>query len=343
VVANKSGGMNRQTEARLLSFVENRLNEGRRALTVAWFGGEPLLALPLLERLSAGFIAACSHRGVVYAAQLVTNGTLLTNSVVQRLRRIGVSQVQVTLDGLRGTHDARRRWNKSRRSSFDDIMDGLRATIGQIPVRLRVNVDDRNISDAMDLLALFAKEGWLNPATRFVPYVARVLDYTAASACAAGHVCEPGRFEALQRRWFESLRSYGLDVTMRALYGFPEPRAVTCNAVSGSGYVVAPDGTLYRCSFDADDRTRASGSLTEGVQPVEAEQFWRMYDPFQRRTCRECEALPSCLGFCPRNFRDKRMKFIDENCRYFRETEPRIVRHHLSLMLDVQARRSRAT
>jgi uncharacterized protein len=207
---------------------------------VTWFGGEPLLASTSVDSLSRRFIDLCAANDVAYSAQLVTNGTLLTRKLVDALRRWGVTSVQVTLDGTQAVHDSRRAWRDSQRSSFSDVLEGIRLLLGRVPVRLRINVDRRNMRDAPSLLDLFRRQGWLKPDARFYPYVAQLLDYTVASSGVAPHVCDAEEFEALEEAWLRSLHAEGVQVSLLPLYGFPEPRWVTCTALTPSALVVTP-------------------------------------------------------------------------------------------------------
>lgn len=61
----------------LLRLIAPRL-AGRRHLGVQWFGGEPLLALATIEKLSVGMLLLTEECNVSYDATVVTNGLLLT-------------------------------------------------------------------------------------------------------------------------------------------------------------------------------------------------------------------------------------------------------------------------
>ena len=92
--------MSRAVQDALVSWVKERA--GHTALLhVIWYGGEPLMpgAYPVVERLSEAFIAVCREHGVEYNAELVTNGYFLDREKMERLKALGVTMVQVTVDG----------------------------------------------------------------------------------------------------------------------------------------------------------------------------------------------------------------------------------------------------
>ena len=49
-----------------------------KRFSVSWYGGEPLMALPIIEKLSEAFFRLCEENGVKYTESIVTNGYLLT-------------------------------------------------------------------------------------------------------------------------------------------------------------------------------------------------------------------------------------------------------------------------
>jgi uncharacterized protein len=95
--------MTREVEQAIVEFIRRTIHS-LRALSITWYGGEPLLALNTIERLSAEFIALCDEHSCQYGASMVTNGYLLTPATASSLESMRVGTVQVTLDGLPHTH-----------------------------------------------------------------------------------------------------------------------------------------------------------------------------------------------------------------------------------------------
>ena len=114
------------------------------SMHVDWFGGEPLLALPIVERLSGGLQRLCASHEIPYRAQIITNGTQVTPAAVDVLLRSAVDRVQISIDGPAAVHDRRRPSKAGRQSSFDQIVDALPLLVGRFTIRLRINIDTRN-------------------------------------------------------------------------------------------------------------------------------------------------------------------------------------------------------
>lgn len=333
VVGKKHGSMSRATEELLQARVERDLDTRRPpSMSIDWFGGEPLMAPRTVERVSLGLRGACASRGISYHAQLITNGSLVTPQIARRLSAWGIDRVQVTIDGLRDTHNSRRPWKGGGRSSFDDVMRALDMLVGTVVVRLRVNVDRNNIGEVDQLLPAFEMRGWLKPDSRFYPYPSVVAKYTDACRWSPDDDCGMDAYFDLRSRWMQELTRCGVPVLMQGLYGFPEPRPYCCGAVGASGFIVTPDGMIHRCGFDSDDDDRAVGRLGGSFSGGDRnDKYWQEYDPFVHTECLACEALPSCLAGCPRARRDGRAGLIAEACAYYRIFESKALAQHVRL------------
>jgi uncharacterized protein len=332
-VSRKHGAMSDEIERQLGHFVDSRLRERTfTTLNVDWFGGEPLLAIGQIERLSRHFLDSSSRQGIPFNAQLVTNGTLLDSSTPAILTQCGIDRVQITIDGSKATHDKRRPWRRNVRSSFEDTVRGVESLVGRITIRLRVNIDRSNITETEWLLDFFDARGWLSKESKFFPYLAMVGDFSDSCSWSAEDACNFSEFYALHERWLDRLWSRGVPVLMQGLYGFPEPRPHTCGAVTDNAFIVSAGGLLHKCAFDAENDARRIGSLASTVSANGSDvRYWQRYDPFSHTECANCEALPSCLGGCPRNRRDGAPHLMTQGCEYYKRFEPKALLHHLRL------------
>jgi len=78
-------------------------------LDVSWFGGEPLVAKPVLLGLAEHFARLSSRHKFVYRATMTTNAYLLDLRTAARLVDLGLEMIQVSLDGPEEIHDHTRR------------------------------------------------------------------------------------------------------------------------------------------------------------------------------------------------------------------------------------------
>lgn len=109
---------------------------------ILFSGGEPLLRNDLLELAERAI-------GLGLRAVISTNGTLIDEHMAGRLKKIGLSYVGVSLDGMRETHDRFR----GVKGAFDAALKGIRACQeAEIKVGLRFTMNRRN---AMDIPLIF--------------------------------------------------------------------------------------------------------------------------------------------------------------------------------------------
>lgn len=115
---------------------------------ILFSGGEPLMRKDLLEL--AKYATGKGMRAVIS-----TNGTLITKEIAAELKKIGLSYVGVSLDGLQPTHDRFR----GMKGAFEKAMEGIRnCREAGLKVGLRFTVNKHNQSDVPAMFDLLRKE-----------------------------------------------------------------------------------------------------------------------------------------------------------------------------------------
>ena len=135
---------------------------GLHLLQIEWFGGEPLLAQPVIENvmLHTRETAAESNPRLILHSMMTTNGYFLDSTVLARLVELGILSYQISLDGTSSSHDERR-LRADGRGTFNRIFDNVLAardsSLG-FSIKLRLHVDRQNPPQVRDLLRLLASE-----------------------------------------------------------------------------------------------------------------------------------------------------------------------------------------
>jgi uncharacterized protein len=261
---------------------------------VSWYGGEPTLCLDLIEALSAQLRDACGRHGARYLpANIVTNGYLLTEKVAQRLKAAGITQAQVTLDGDRDTHN-RRRPLQGGVGTFDCILDNVAAVRDILDIQIRINVDRSNASTAVAALDALVEHGLQGmPA-----YFGHVKPYTEACAGMASDCLSDDEFGQLNLALTRQAIARGF-----ASLHYPHLQlGGVCGAEHELGYLIAPDGLLFKCWAQASLGPEHSiGNILDGrITPRQEENLRRFvgWDPLVDGRCKECRVLPICMGGC---------------------------------------------
>ena len=205
-----------------------------------------------------------ARRGATFASLVITNGALLTREVAERLVAVGVTRVQVTLDGPAAIHDQRRPM-RGGQPTFDKILRNLKAIKGLIDVVIRVNLDEGNRAHVPELARLLADEGLLSGDRAMTLYTAKLTVYTEQVRM-AWKPLNQSDLPALDDASTDALAPRAPD--RREAIGSPQrPRTGSCSAMVNNSFVIGPRGHLFKCELGIHDVREAVGS----VHPPQAE------------------------------------------------------------------------
>lgn len=278
-----------QVQDRLIAFL-NRQQPAVDSLFVTWFGGEPLLGFDVIERLTPRLRALVPDGA--YSAHIITNGSLLTSDISTRLVDLGVESAQVTLDGARARHNERRPLAGGQ-STFDRILEHLRGADPRLRFSVRVNTDRRNAAEVTDLFDQLDAAGLRG---RVQVYFAPVTAYTDVCADTAGHCLAGNEWSQVnvRLRLAAMERGYGT-------VALPVSRTGMCIADDPRGWVVTPEGRLFKCWNDVTTPERAVYDIVSDEQTAlmksELER-WTSWSPFRLTDCVDCKTLPQCHSGC---------------------------------------------
>jgi len=268
-------------------------------LSVAWYGGEPLLALPEIENLSARFLQISEANRIQYDAMIVTNGYRLTADVAQKLGKLHVTVAQVTIDGAKAYHDMRRVLLGGQ-GTFEHIVKNLLEVVncGSIRIVIRVNIDSRNSTDVPDLLHHFRNAG-LGNRSNFSVYFAPVEAITEGCHSVANQCMTKQGYAKLETDLQQLAYELGL-----ASIPYPRRFRGLCGAMRPNGFVVVPNGDVHKCWDTVSFPQMRIGTIFDidaaVVSPKALE--WADWTPFTNSSCRSCKLLPSCAGSCAHKF-----------------------------------------
>lgn len=304
------GPMSPEIQDALVEFVRTRVLRHGASLSVEWFGGEPLLALPVIEHLTERLESACREEGAgTPRGSMVTNGYLLTPQNVSRLLAAHISSAQVTLDGPAEVHD-RRRPLSGGGGSFRRIIENLKQLPESFHVCVRINVNGGNRGHILELLKLLFAEGVIPRATA---YVSRVESFGEKCQSSEGGLLTAEDFAAYRRDLAEECSRAGIP---RMWNDHPRVLALgVCVVDQRKSFVVEPDGRLLKCWAEAGNQ------CGEAVAHLRCRESWdriatsslERRNPFDDGECCACGILPICMGGCPRLREDTRRRG-DKRC-----------------------------
>lgn len=273
---------------------------GLSSLTTTWYGGEPLMSRKEIHSLADRLIALCDMQGITYNSSIVTNGYFLTPDVAMELYTRRCTTAQITIDGLKETHDKMRPMT-SGRGSYDVIIKNLNDVLQETPMAIvvRVNVGKDNLHECDVLLDEFQTLGFAESG-KFELYFAPIDASTPESGSAFEEGLSKQEFNDAVLKLSERARSLGLASPIAANAGF----SGMCVAAKDLGYVVGPTGDIHKCWETAHDATRRIGTVfePENLEYSLNSKLWSNWSPFDSDICSDCKILPMCGGFCAHRF-----------------------------------------
>jgi len=288
--------MSEDTCSAIVDFVEKQIDAcGFNSVMVYWFGGEPLLCLGAIRTLSTGLMKMCKKKKATYNAMAVTNGTILNRKIARTLKSLNVRNLQITIDGLKETHDRRRPFQSGTKSSFDTIVRNIDRTLGMLPFQIRINVDRTNVTESMALIDVLREKGWFDKPEYGSFYLGFTRVWTATCSGIESTCLSIKEFSEAELDFHKDLMKRGF--TLSNLY----PNQFTyCSAASPRAFIIDPRGELYKCWADVGNKEAYFGNVGDEITFNSELLQWVSWDPLLTdKDCKACTYFPICGGGCP--------------------------------------------
>ena len=280
-------------QAKIIEFIEQRL-QSTNTLIIMWYGGEPLLEKKILEEMSKQMMADCKKYGVHYNAGIVTNGYLLDKETAHTLREYGIASAQVTLDGPKEIHDARRMLINGK-GTFDKILANLTDVIDIIPlIKIRVNIDQMNVEKIGELFDTFSDHGLQQ---KIQIYYAPVVHTTKVCQDMVDADFSNNAFSNVEVELFKTTMVKGYKMLK-----YPQPMLGGCAALHLNSFLLDPSGNIYKCWKTIGIEEERLGTIGAPIEFTKNNLKWLSWDPFVFKKCNTCNLLPVCMGGCPYKF-----------------------------------------
>lgn len=256
-----------------------------RSIKFTWFGGEPLLRPDVADRICS----AMKEEGISLSSYIITNGSLITKKMIkERFAAWNVADVQITLDGGEETYAARKKFRSSRKDIFAKILNNISncASAG-IKVHIRLNVDEENSGEILNLLPRLQKE--FGDEENIV--------YYPAFLTGAHSAMDTGARVAYIRKMYEIVNNPANFNIAARLYS--PPRKTACMRFDPDSFTIDPGGFIYPCEHLVGRPNEAMGSVSE----IRCSTISKRERPALREECAKCPWLPKCAGGCVENLK----------------------------------------
>lgn len=269
------------------------------SINLTWWGGEPLLKIDMIGRISGELIDLCDKNGVHYSAFTSTNGVLLTKENAQKLLSSRLNSIQVSIDGPPSHHDFHRP-NIGGRGTYEKVIAGLTNTHHayaeaglDLSLIVRVNVSKRTPLRSDDWKSVFddLEDSKSSVRLSFVPVVStfRIDDDLVFKSADFHDAIAPLKAYATDR---------GFKIAEDSIVG--RKGRLHCGAVSNENWFVLPGRRLTKCTMHFDDPSEDCGSFDEhgNITLLDRAKNWMNFSPFEHALCKNCDVLPACMGGC---------------------------------------------
>ena len=315
--ANK---MSLETARGVCDWLVERLDTVKpKKLALTFFGGEPLLNLPVLYEIAERAWVETQLRNVEMQIQVITNGLLLTPEVVDRLEPFGLNGFKVTLDGDRETHD-RMRPLRGGQATFDKIIENIRQVAGRCNIAIGGNFDETSVDSYPALLDFLKAQDFADSLVKvaFKPIISMspsatapaangVIPLTAvdtsgkplgggcmtsAGAGGSSSPCDTCHFlDEKMSTLMEETKKRGFH-TLDGIHMGP------CEIHMKHGYTIGTDGSLYACPGFATETHESVGHV-DGRQDSFRRKAEARFDALGAwQNCGDCSFIPVCAGGC---------------------------------------------
>ena len=308
--------------ARLLVDYVIREQIGRdRDVKLGFYGGEPLLSLPLIREIALPLRDAAAGKGVQFSFVLTTNGTLLTRSVVEELIPLGLTGAIVTLDGPREIHDRQRPF-VSGKGSYDTIVADAKGVFDLIDLQVGGNFGRENCRDFPLMLDHLIAEG-IAPDRLGEVQFAPIMPKSGIGSADTSACCTSG-----SEPWVTEAAPFLREEILKRGFKAPKPTQAACAIEFENDLVVNHDGTLYKCPAFMGWPELSVGTLADGVGDYAASHNLAVW---QNDECLDCAYLPLCFGGCRYFTLLKNGAINDVDCRkgFFDAVLERFIRQDL--------------
>lgn len=277
----------------VINFIKNELSSRQyQAVHIDWYGGEPLLNMVCIERISSEIIAECKCKNILYESSIMTNGYLLSLENCLKLKDLHVSHAQITIDGTKEIHDSRRPL-ESNKGTFDEIIKNIKLMKDYVNPFIRINVDKTNVQSIDELLLFFRNNGMDD------------LDITIKGVVSSD--ANPVEVTMIDEKEISNLiiqkiiKAKELGLKTSVLTAFEESDSHFCIVDLDSQFIISPNGSVFKCgeAYDESDPGFIGTIDEEGHVDIDLEKrlLWDK-DPFVDEECLKCNVLPLCMGGC---------------------------------------------
>ena len=263
-------------------------------IRICFFGGEPLLNMPLLKNSIPLFNDIANKYQVRFAYGLATNGTIMNDDLLDFIIENDIS-IQVGMDGLEATHNLYRKFIDGQ-DTYQRVVSNVRKLSKYCEVSARITLTDLS----MDLIRTYLELNDIGFSEVKMEYVSNknfnnnqsLDEFSTNLELFANYFIENIQQKKLINFAVFMMYLKKIHLGSRRNY-FP------CRA-GVSHYTVATDGSIYLCHRFNNFSEYKCGDIYHGLDNEKRLAFLYDHQKFNRlnNKCKNCWAQSVCGGTC---------------------------------------------
>ncbi|MFA0963432.1 radical SAM protein [Roseivirga sp. BDSF3-8] len=282
----KGSKLNDETQEKIKRHISHvfKNQKGLKNFHLSWFGGEPLLyfeqaIVPISDYATEIF----KNSDVSFSMSFTTNGYLISEKVIKKLKDYNVTTLQITLDGSLEQHNKVRYVNYNK-GSYKKIVENIKAlTTSGLNVHARINYTEETLESINNVIDDFED-----------------LDYeTRTNLTFSFHnVWQEGdpkidKVESIitafrTRGFITSSQFSNVDTVRQSCYADKKYQAT-----------INYNGEIHKCTARDFTSDRTEGILEENGSISWNDKYYkRLNSKFKNNPCNSCRIQPICNGGC---------------------------------------------
>ncbi len=266
--------MSMETADEIVKFIKRRYanTKFKYKLHIKWFGGEPLLNMPIIRHISKEL----KNSNIDFIARIYTNGRLLTKEIAQELKELGVTDnCVIPLDGLAQTYA---KLKQCREEDFYTVIKNIQDCQDILKIRIQINTSDANKDEV----------GELYRQLREVYHIkCRIIYSNVLPMNANGEVTSENNVDYDD---FSKIRDTATKYTK-------VKKASGCEAKNPNFYTIGTKGETYICEHMIGQEKYITGNIRDYDTGIDRTGTIWSFDKIID-DCSDCPILPLCLGNC---------------------------------------------
>lgn len=299
----RRGTMSFETADALVDFLYR--NCPSKELYIAWFGGEPLLATDVIDRIVDGLL----EREILVESTITTNGILINEGLLQKFKKWNVSRVQISLDGIGDAYGKVKRFEDIEGNPFELIVGIISMLLDSgTSVHIRLNyksTEEGGVKEAFDYFhGRFGgyENLYLYGAPLDLPEIKGYSEFDHEE----GDIFHDVLRMSLDHGYENDELNYRDGVNISEDYNVAlgelmlSPFPASCLMADRWRLVVDDQGILYKCQKHLGKPEYSCGDVFDGL---EENAYFKYYatSELHDESCADCPILPICQGGCNAN------------------------------------------